>query len=83
MLPQVARVVDGVENSKLAAWINNTPAVILNIQRQPGANTIQVVDSIEKLLPRLEIGLPKAVHVQILADLTTAIRASVSDVMLN
>src|ERR1700735_1426833 len=54
MLSDVARVVDGVENQKLAAWQNSTPAVILNIQRQPGANTIQVVDSIQKLLPQLE-----------------------------
>ena len=80
MLSSVAHVIDSVENARLAAWINTTPAVILNIQRQPGANTIQVVDSIEKLLPQLEAGLPKAVHVQILADLTTAIRASVDDV---
>src|SRR5207244_1509981 len=54
MLSDVARVVDGVENEKLAAWQNSTPAVILNIQRQPGANTISVVDSIQKLLPQLE-----------------------------
>jgi multidrug efflux pump len=80
MLSQVARVIDGVENTKLAAWVNYTPAVILNIQRQPGANTIQVVDSIEKLLPTLEATLPKAVHVQIVTDRTTAIRASVKDV---
>ncbi len=80
MLTQVARVVDGVENAKLAAWVNYTPAVILNIQRQPGANTIQVVDSIEKLLPTLESTLPKVVHVQIVTDRTTAIRASVKDV---
>src|SRR6204780_2954989 len=80
MLRQVAHVVDGVENSKLAAWVNETPAVILNIQRQPGANTIQVVDSIEKLLPTLEATLPKAVHVQIVTDRTSAIRASVKDV---
>ena len=80
MLTQVARVIDGVENTKLAAWVNYTPAVILNIQRQPGANTIQVVDSIEKLLPQLETTLPKAVHVQIVTDRTTAIRASVKDV---
>jgi multidrug efflux pump len=80
MLGQVARVIDGVENNKLAAWVNYTPAVILNIQRQPGANTIQVVDSIEKLLPQLETTLPKAVHVQIVTDRTTAIRASVADV---
>jgi multidrug efflux pump subunit AcrB len=77
MLNQVARVTDGVENNKLAAWVNYTPAVILNIQRQPGANTIQVVDSIEKLLPQLETTLPKVVHVQIVTDRTTAIRASV------
>jgi len=80
MLTDVARVVDGVENSKLAAWMNTTPAVILNIQRQPGANTIQVVNSIENLLPQLEITLPKAVHVTIVTDRTTAIRASVKDV---
>ncbi len=80
MLTQVARVVDGVENNKLAAWVNFTPAVILNIQRQPGANTIQVVESIEKLLPALETSLPKSVHVQIVTDRTTAIHASVKDV---
>ncbi len=80
ILTDVARVVDGVENSKLAAWMNFTPAVILNIQRQPGANTITVVESIEKLLPQLESTLPKAVHVQIVSDRTTAIRASVKDV---
>jgi multidrug efflux pump len=80
MLTDVARVVDGVENNKLAAWSNETPSVILNIQRQPGANTIQVVDTIEKLLPQLESTLPKSVHVQIITDRTTDIRASVSDV---
>ncbi len=80
MLGQVAKIVDGVENSKLAAWMNYTPAVIVNIQRQPGANTIQVVDKITKLLPQLETTLPKAVHVQIVTDRTTAIRASVKDV---
>ncbi len=80
MLSSVARVVDGVENNKLAAWTNYTPAVLLNIQRQPGANTIEVVDSIQKLLPQLETALPKAVHVQIVTDRTIAIRASVKDV---
>jgi multidrug efflux pump subunit AcrB len=80
MLSDVARVVDGVENNKLAAWQNTTPAVILNIQRQPGANTISVVDSIQKLLPQLESTLPAAVHVQIVTDRTTSIRASVRDV---
>jgi multidrug efflux pump subunit AcrB len=80
MLTDVARVVDGVENNKLAAWMNYTPAVILNIQRQPGANTIQVVNSIENLLPKLETTLPAAVHVQVVSDRTVAIRASVKDV---
>jgi len=80
MLSDVARVVDGVENTKLAAWMNYTPAVIMNIQRQPGANTIAVVESIEKLLPQLESTLPRAVHVQIVTDRTTVIRASVKDV---
>ena len=80
MLTDVAKVVDGVENSNLAAWVNATPSVILNIQRQPGANTIQVVNNIIKLLPQLETSLPAAVHVQIVNDRTTAIRASVSDV---
>jgi multidrug efflux pump len=80
MLTDIAKVVDGVENNKLAAWINQTPAVILNIQRQPGANTIQVVDSIQSLLPQLESTLPASVHVDITTDRTTDIRASVSDV---
>ena len=80
MLNDVAHVIDGVENIKLAAWVNFTPAVLLNIQRQPGANTIQVVNSIQKLLPQLETTLPKPVHVQIVTDRTTSIRASVKDV---
>jgi len=80
MLSDVARVVDGVENEKLAAWQNTTPAVIVNIQRQPGANTISVVDSIKKLLPQLESTLPRAIHVQVVTDRTTSIRASVHDV---
>src|ERR1700734_1410356 len=80
MLSDVAHVVDGVENTKLAAWMNYTPAVIMNIQRQPGANTIAVVDSIQKLLPQLESTLPQAIHVQVVTDRTTSIRASVRDV---
>jgi multidrug efflux pump subunit AcrB len=80
MLGDVARVVDGVENERLAAWQNTTPAVILNIQRQPGANTISVVDSIQKLLPQLESTLPQAIHVQVVTDRTTSIRSSVRDV---
>jgi len=80
MLTDVARVYDGVENNKLAAWSNETPAVILNIQRQPGANTIDVVRSIKNLLPQLESTLPQSVHVQIITDRTTSIQASVNDV---
>ena len=80
MLTDVAHVIDGIENTDLAAWVNTTPSVILNIQRQPGANTIQVVDSIERLLPQLESSLPRSVHVQVVSDRTTAIRASVKDV---
>jgi multidrug efflux pump len=80
MLTDVAEVVDGVENNKQAAWMNQTPAVILNVQRQPGANTISVVKSIKKLLPQLETNLPASVQVTTLTDLTTAIQASVSDV---
>ena len=80
MLGDVARIVDGVENEKLAAWQDTTPAVIVNIQRQPGANTIAVVDSIQKLLPQLESTLPQAIHVQVVTDRTTSIRASVRDV---
>jgi multidrug efflux pump len=72
--------VDGVENNNQAAWMNQTPAVILNIQRQPGANTISVVKSIKKLLPQLEANLPASVRVTTLTDLTTAIEASVDDV---
>src|SRR5262249_12232011 len=76
----VADVIDDAENVKQAAWMNTTPAVILNIQRQPGANIIGVVDRIEKLLPQLTSSLPSSVQVTILTDRTTTIRASVSDV---
>ena len=76
----VANVIDGTENDMLAAWMNLTPAVIVNIQRQPGANIISVVDRIKKLLPQLQASLPMAVKVQILTDRTTTIRASVKDV---
>jgi multidrug efflux pump len=76
----VANVVNGVENTKQAAWMNSTPAVILNIQRQPGANTITVVDSIQKVLPQLEANLPASIKVTTLTDMTTSIQASVHDV---
>src|SRR6202041_621120 len=80
MLTDVAKVVDGVENTTQAAWMNETPAVILNVQRQPGGNTISVVKSIKQLLPQLEANLPKGIEVTTLTDLTTPIQASVSDV---
>jgi multidrug efflux pump len=79
-LTDVAKVVDGVENNDQAAWMNQTPAVILNVQRQPGGNTIKVVESIKKLLPQLEANLPKGINVTTLTDLTTPIQASVNDV---
>jgi multidrug efflux pump len=80
MLTDVAHIVNGVENNNLAAWMNQTPAVILNVQRQPGANTISVVKSIKGLMPQLEANLPTGILVNTLTDLTTAIQASVSDV---
>jgi multidrug efflux pump len=79
-MTKVADVVDSVEDVHEAAWMNSTPAVIVNIQRQPGANIISVVDRIKQLLPQLTSTLPEAVKVQILTDRTTTIRASVSDV---
>jgi multidrug efflux pump len=80
MLTDVAEIIDDVENNKQAAWMNETPAVILNVQRQPGANTISVVKSIKLLLPQLEANLPASIQVTTLTDLTTAIQSSVSDV---
>jgi len=80
MLTDVARIVNGVENNRQAAWMNLTPAVILNVQRQPGANTISVVKSIKKLMPQLQANLPAGIHVTVLTDLTVAIEASVADV---
>ena len=79
-LHDVANIVDGVENTKQAAWMNATPAVILNVQRQPGANTISVVKSIQLLLPQLQANLPSGIEVTTLTDLTTDIKASVADV---
>jgi multidrug efflux pump len=85
----IANVVNGVENTKQAAWMGQaggssgptlTPAVILNIQRQPGANTITVVNSIQKILPQLEANLPAGINVTTMTDMTTSIQASVHDV---
>jgi multidrug efflux pump len=79
-LSDVARATEGAENTKLAAWMNTDEAVIVNIQRQPGANVIEVVDRIQALLPQLRAALPSAVDVAVLTDRTTTIRASVADV---
>ncbi|QEE41447.1 MdtB/MuxB family multidrug efflux RND transporter permease subunit [Methylobacterium sp. WL1] len=80
MLSEVADVVEGPENTKLGAWADTTPAVILNIQRQPGANVIATVDKIKALLPQMQASLPTSVAVAPLTDRTTTIRASVEDV---
>ncbi|HET9402940.1 MAG TPA: efflux RND transporter permease subunit [Candidatus Acidoferrales bacterium] len=79
-LSDVATVIDGAENVKQAAWANQNPCVILNIQRQPGANIIAVVDRVQKLLPMLQASLPASVNIQQLTDRTITIRASVTDV---
>ena len=79
-LSDVGTVVSGAENDKLGAWMNATPAVIMNIQRQPGANVIDVVDRVKALLPQLQASLPASIDVNVLTDRTTTIRASVRDV---
>ncbi len=80
LVKDVANVVSGVEDNRQAAWMNDKAAVILNIQRQPGANTISVVRGIQKLLPQLEANLPASIRITTLTDLTTNIQASVDDV---
>ena len=82
-LSDVATVVDGPENTELAAWANGTPAIILNIQRQPGTNVIEVVDAVKAVLPKLRQTLPAGVDLTILSDQTATIRASVMDVELD
>jgi multidrug efflux pump len=84
MLTDVSKIIDGAENTKLGAWVGTPggvePAILLNVQRQPGANVIQVVDSVKKLLPQLQASLPAALDVNVITDRTTTIRASVRDV---
>jgi multidrug efflux pump len=79
-LSDLADAVDSAENVKQAAWMNDAPAVIVNVQRQPGSNVIEVVDRIKRLLPQLQSALPSAVQVTVLTDRTTTIRGSVEDV---
>src|SRR5262249_790257 len=81
-LSDVAEIPQDAEKVKLIAWVDKTPGIVLNIQRQPGANVIQVVDSIKALLPQLRTNLPAGIDVQVLTDRTTTIRASVEDVQL-
>ncbi|OAI50814.1 multidrug transporter [Betaproteobacteria bacterium SCGC AG-212-J23] len=81
-LSDVADIVDDAENVRLAAWMNEVPAIILNIQRQPGANVIEVVDRIKRQLPQLQASLPASVDVAVLTDRTVTIRASVHDVQV-
>src|SRR5271155_3571572 len=79
-MSDIATIISGPENTKLGAWANTTPAIILNVQRQPGANIIQVVDRIQQLLPQIMATMPSAVDIAIIANRTVTIRASVADV---
>jgi len=79
-ISDVANVIDGAENTRLAAWVNADPAIVLNIQRQPGTNIISVVDTVQALLPQIEASLPQGIGVKVISDRTTTIRASVKDV---
>ena len=79
-LSDVATIIDGVENTKQAAWVNRDKAIILNIQRQPGTNIIGVVDTVQKLLPQIQASMPESVHLRTITDRTVTIRASVEDV---
>ena len=82
-LSNVADVIEDAENTRLAAWMNDTQGIIMNIQRQPGANLIEVVDRIKAMLPQLQGALPASVDVQVLTDRTVTIRASVKDVQFD
>jgi len=79
-LQEVARVTDSVENDKVASWYRGTRAIVLTVQRQPGTNTVEVVDAIKKLLPTFRAQMPAAVNLEVLADRSEAVRASVNDV---
>ncbi len=81
-LIDVAEIAETVENERLAAWMNDQPAVIMNVHRQPGTNIIDVVDRVKKMLPQLQSSLPASVSIHILTDRTLTIRASVHDVQI-
>ena len=76
----VALVIDGTEDTKRKAWVDKNPAIVLNIQRQPGTNIIGVVNTVQKLLPQIQASMPESVHLRVITDRTTTIRASVEDV---
>jgi len=78
-LTDIADVIEDAENARLAAWMNDTPAIIVSVQKQPGANVIEVVDAVKKILPQLTASLPASIETQLLTDRTTTIRASVHD----
>ena len=80
LLTDVAQVVDGLENDKVGAWYQGTPAVVIDIQRQPGANVIETVERVKAELPRLQRAMPVGVTLTIVNDRTTTIRASIHDV---
>ena len=81
-LADVADVIEDAENTRLAAWMNDAPAVIVNVQRQPGANVIEVVDRVKQLLPQLQAALPAGIEITVLTDRTITIRSSVRDVQI-
>jgi multidrug efflux pump len=80
LLRDVGRAIDGAENAELAGWFNGAPAVILDVQRQPGANTIAVVDAVHELLPKLRASLPPGLKISVVTDRTVTIRAAIADV---
>ncbi len=82
LMKDVARVVASAENNRLGAWVDETPAIVMNVQRQPGANVIATVDAIKQRLPELTASLPASVEVKVLTDRTTGIRASVEHVQM-
>ena len=79
-MKDIGKAIDGPENNRLAAWYNKKPAIILIIQRQPGANVIQTVDRVKAMLPVLQASIPPAIKVDVVSDRTATIRASVKDV---
>ncbi len=81
-LEQLGQVIDGVENNQVASWLNDTRTIVLSIQRQPGTNTVQVVDTIKKLLPTLQTQIPASVEIGVLYDASASIRESIADVQL-